>query len=135
MNKTFGVACVALVIASGIAYGAESDDVNITIPPNVTLTAKDKADLAAKGIEVFTQHFGVAPPKLEVAPKAADAAPSWQAICGYRWRMYQQATGAKGRDAHTAFMHVPVAQGGCGAKDKTRDDTAIQAWIAAHPAQ
>jgi hypothetical protein len=71
------------------------------------------------------------------------AAPSWQAVCGYKWRQYRGATGAAGRDAYLAFMRTPSVEGGCGAGETVRTrpvaakpgDDKIQAYIAAQAAK
>ena len=57
-------------------------------------------------------------PTITVTPNA-NVAPSWQAVCGYKWRMFRTATGAAGRDAYLAFMRTPSEQGGCGAGEAT----------------
>lgn len=67
--------------------------------------------------------------------------PSWQAVCGYKWRAYRTATGAAGRDAYLAFMRAPSTEGGCGAGEnratprnvaRSHDD-AIRAYLEANP--
>lgn len=69
--------------------------------------------------------------------------PSWQAVCGFKWRAYRAATGASGRDAYVAFMRAPTEQGGCGAGERTASgarvntnrphDDAIRAYLEANP--
>jgi hypothetical protein len=67
--------------------------------------------------------------------------PTWQAVCGYKWRAYRAATGAAGRDAYIAFMRAPSAEGGCGAGENRQTrvntnrphDDAIKAWLDANP--
>ena len=71
----------------------------------------------------------------------ATPVPSWQAICGYKWRQYRLSHAeASGRDAYYLFMRTPSAEGGCGAGETTRtrrvqtrpQDAAIKAYIDAH---
>lgn len=86
------------------------------------------------------QEVHVIPGVAAAQEGAANAAPSWQAICGYKWRQYRQATGASGRDAYYAFMRTPSAEGGCGAGETTRTravranpmDEKIKEYIAEH---
>jgi hypothetical protein len=81
-------------------------------------------------------------PATQAETNSVAAAPSWQAVCGYKWRMHRIETGDAGRDAYLAFMRKPSAEGGCGAGETTRarpvqvrpQDAAIKAYLDAHPA-
>lgn len=68
----------------------------------------------------MAQEIKVIPGVAEAQANAGNNPPSWQAICGYKWRQYRAATGASGRDAYIAFMRTPSAEGGCGAGETTR---------------
>ncbi len=58
-------------------------------------------------------------------------APSWGAVCGFKWREYKASHAEiKGRDEYLAFQRRPVAEGGCGAKaGKGSNDDAIKAYL------
>jgi hypothetical protein len=73
---------------------------------------------------------------VNTATYAADEAkaPSWQAQCGYKWRQHKATSGETGRASYTAFMRLPVEQGGCGAKAaRTTNDEAIKQYMESHP--
>jgi hypothetical protein len=89
--KTLLLVTSAFVLATGVAYGQQVQQV-----PHIP-----SVDAA-------------------IAGTGANVAPSWQAVCGYKWRQYRTATGASGRDAYYAFMRTPSAEGGCGAGETTR---------------
>jgi hypothetical protein len=73
-----------------------------------------------------------------------DKPPTWQAICGYKWRQHRLETGESGRDAYVAFQRKPSAEGGCGAGETTRvrpvqvnkpGDAKIKDYIETHSAK
>lgn len=79
---------------------------------SLAVSAYAQSNANAQGVQVIP---GVA----AAQEGAANNPPSWQAVCGYKWRQYRQATGASGRDAYTAFMRTPSKDGGCGAGETT----------------
>jgi hypothetical protein len=86
---------------------------------------------------VFAQTVPVIPGVQAAQEGAANNPPTWQAMCGYKWRQYRQATGASGRDAYVAFQRTPSKDGGCGADETTAtrkptakpNDDRIKAYI------
>jgi len=62
--------------------------------------------------------------------------PSWQAMCGYKWRQHKAESGEQGRPAYQAFQRKSEAEGGCGAKAaRGANDDRIKAYLESHKPQ